>query len=152
MFKKILVPLDGSSMAEAVLPLVRSLALAYQAEVLLIQITEPLRPAVYPQGVELLEPVLRELRAEANAYVHHTATTLTDLGINAHAETFDAVDIAHAILNYAEEKGVDLMALSTHGLSGIGRWLLGSVADKVTHSAKVPVLLVRPELSQGAEE
>lgn len=152
MIKKILVPLDGSQMAEAVLPHVQSLAQLYQAEVLLLEITEPLRPAVYPQGVELLEPILREMRAEANAYVRKTARTLNELGIKTQAEVIDAVDIAHTILTYADEKGADLITLSTHGLSGISRWLLGSVADKVIHSAKVPVLLIRPDLSQGATQ
>jgi nucleotide-binding universal stress UspA family protein len=90
------------------------------------------------------------MRAEANAYVHKTATTLNALGIKTQAEVIDAVDIAHTILSYADEKGVDLITLSTHGLSGISRWLLGSVADKVIHSAKVPVLLIRPELNKGA--
>jgi nucleotide-binding universal stress UspA family protein len=147
MFKKILVPLDGSKMSEAVLPQVRSLAQASQAEVFVIRVTEPLRPSLYPQGVALLETVVREMRAEANAYVHHMATTLSDAGIRAHAEVIDAVDIANTILGYAEDKSADLIALSTHGRSGMSRWLLGSTADKVTHSASMPVLLVRPELS-----
>ncbi len=149
MFKKILVPLDGSKMSEATLPHVRALAQTYSAEVFIIQITEPLRPALYPQGVALLEPVVRELRAEANAYVHRMAMTLNDLGIHTHAEVIDAVDVANVILSYAEDKGVDLIALSTHGRSGMSRWLLGSIADKVAHSAKVPLLLIRPELSEG---
>jgi nucleotide-binding universal stress UspA family protein len=149
MFKKILVPLDGSKFSEAVLPYVRSLAQAHQAEVYVLQVTEPLRPSLYPQGVALLEPVVRELRAEANAYIHKMATTLNDQDIRAHGEVVDAVGIANAILGFAESKGVDLIALSTHGRSGVGRWLLGSTADKVIHGASVPVLLVRPDLSEG---
>jgi nucleotide-binding universal stress UspA family protein len=149
MFKKILVPLDGSKFSEAVLPHVRSLAQAHQAEVYVLQVTEPLRPSLYPQGVALLEPVVRELRAEANAYIHKMATTLNDQDIRAHGEVVDAVGIANAILGFAEAKGVDLIALSTHGRSGVGRWLLGSTADKVIHGANVPVLLVRPDLSEG---
>ena len=149
MFKKILVPLDGSKMSEAALPYVRSLAQANQAEVYLMEVAESLQPHRYPQGVALLEPLVFELRAEANAYVHHIATTFNDLGIRTHAEVVDSVDIADAILSQAEAKGVDLIALSTHGRSGVSRWLMGSVADKVVNNAKVPVLLVRPELSEG---
>jgi nucleotide-binding universal stress UspA family protein len=59
----------------------------------------------------------------------------------------EASAVADAILNYAEANGVDLIAMSTHGRSGIGRWLLGSVADRVVHGSQVPVLLVRPNLS-----
>lgn len=136
-------------MAEAILPYARSLALANQAEVFLIEITEPLRPSLYPYGVALLEPVVREMHAEANAYVHRIAITLNDVGIRTYCEVIDAVDVASAILSYAADKAVDLIALSTHGRSGMGRWLLGSIADKMTHSATVPVLLVRPDLSQG---
>jgi nucleotide-binding universal stress UspA family protein len=148
MFKKILVPLDGSKFSEAVLPQVRSLAHLYQAEVFVLQVTEPLRPSLYPQGVALLEPLVREMRAEANAYTHKMATTLNDQDIRAHGEVVDAVGIANAILSYAEAKGVDLIALSTHGRSGVSRWLLGSTTDKIIHGAMVPVLLVRPDLSE----
>ena len=136
-------------MSEAVLPQVRSLAQAHQAEVYLMEVAEPLRPYRYPQGVQMLEPIVREMRAEASAYVHRMATMLNDQGIRTHGEVVDAVDIANAILSYAADKGVDLIALATHGRGGVSRWLLGSTADKVIHSASVPVLLVRPELDKG---
>lgn len=151
MFKKILVPLDGSKMSEAVLPQVRSLAHMYGAEVLVLEVTEPLRPGLYPHGVALLEPIVREMKAEANSYVHHIAGTFNDHEIHSQATVIDAVDTANAILSYAEDHEVDLIALSTHGRTGIGRWMLGSVADKVIHAAKMPVLLVRPDLTDSAD-
>jgi nucleotide-binding universal stress UspA family protein len=114
-----------------------------------MEVAEPLRPYRYPQGVALLEPVAREMRAEANTYIHKTAATLNDQNIRAHGEVIDAVDIANTILGYAADKGADLIALATHGRGGVSRWLLGSTADKVIHSATVPVLLVRPDLNEG---
>jgi nucleotide-binding universal stress UspA family protein len=149
MFKKILVPLDGSKMSESVLPYVRELAQANHAEVYVMEVAEPLRPYNYPQGIQLIEPIVREMRAEANAYVHKMTAMLNDQGIRAHGEVTDAMDIANAILSQAEAKGADLIAIATHGRSGASRWLLGSVADKVIHSATVPVLLVRPDLSNS---
>ena len=68
-------------MSEAVLPCVKSLAQAGEAEVLLVRVAEPLRPAIYPYGVALLEPIVREARAEANGYVQHIAATLNDAGL-----------------------------------------------------------------------
>ncbi len=142
-FKRIVVPLDGSTMSEAVLPCVKSLAQACEAEVLLVRVAEPLRPAIYPYGVALLEPIVREARAEANSYIQHIAATLNDAGLRVHADVIDALDVANALLNYAETYGADLIAMSTHGRSGLNRWLLGSVADRVAHHSALPVLLVR---------
>lgn len=148
MFKRILVPLDGSQMAEAVLPYVRSLVEPQSAEVFLVQINEALRQYYFPETAAMLEPVSEEMRAQARNYLNQTATALNDRGIRAHAELVEAVDVADSLLNYAAQKQVDLIAMSTHGRSGLGRWLLGSVADKVIHNAKVPVLLIRPDLSE----
>ena len=71
-----------------------------------------------------------------------------DRGVKASVVMKEDLTAANAILDYADHNGVDLIAMSTHGRSGIGRWLMGSVADKVVHGAKMPVLLVRPDESK----
>lgn len=149
MFKKILVPLDSSSMAEAALPLARSLAECFGAELIVLHVNTPLAMQYYaPEMLATVAELEQTARVEANTYLHHTAANLMDRGIKASAVLKDDVTAANAILDYADHNSVDLIAMSTHGRSGIGRWLLGSVADKVVHGAKVPVLLVRPDESK----
>ncbi len=144
MFTKILVPLDQSELAEAVLPLVTSLAKCYDAEIVLFHVVTPTRyyaPEMMIGAVEVEET----MRAEANMYLKRLATSLTDRGFKVSAVQKDDLGVANAILDYADHNGIELIAMSTHGRSGIGRWLLGSVADKVVHGAQAPVLLVRSE-------
>jgi len=149
MFKKILVPLDGSSMAEAALPLARNLAECYGAEMVLLHVNTPLPMQYYaPEIMEAVTEMEQSTRVESNTYIHHTVANLMNRGIKAHAVLMDDNTAADAILDYTEHNGVDLIAMSTHGRSGLGRWLLGSVTDKVIHGAKVPVLLVRPDESK----
>ena len=149
MFKKILVPLDNSPMAEAALPLARSLAECYGAEIVLLHVNTPLAIQYYaPEMMVTVAELEQNARVEANTYIHHMAANLMDRGIKASAVLKEDLTAANAILDYADHNGVDLIAMSTHGRSGIGRWLLGSEADKVVHGAKMPVLLVRPDESK----
>lgn len=149
MFTKILVPLDGSNMAEAALPLARDLAERNGAELILLHVNTPLPLRFY--GPEMMAPLAemgQEAQVAANTYIHHTAANLMNRGIKVRTVLQDETTAAGAILDYADHNAVDLIAMSTHGRSGIGRWLLGSVADKVIHGAKMPVLLVRPDESK----
>jgi nucleotide-binding universal stress UspA family protein len=149
MFKKILVPLDSSPMAEAALPLARNLAECYGAEMVVLYVNLPLGMQYYaPEMLATVAELEQTTRVAVNTYIHRTAANLMDRGIKASAVMKDDVTAANAILDYADHNGVDLIAMSTHGRSGIGRWLLGSVADKVVHGAKMPVLLVRPDESK----
>ena len=146
MFKKILVPLDSSKMAETALPLARSLAECYGAEMIIFHVNVPLPTQYYAGGMIATVGELEQLgRVEANTYIHRIVASLMDRGIKASSVSKDDPSTANAILDYTELNAVDLIAMSTHGRSGIGRWLMGSIADKVVHGAKVPVLLVRPD-------
>ena len=147
MFKKILIPLDGSVMAEAVLPDVRELASAFSAEIVLLHVNVPIASQYYPGLIADVAELEQDINAEANSYVHKIASTLQDRGLQVTTMGVNESAVADAILNYADQQGVDLIAMSTHGRSGIGRWLLGSTADRVIHGSKIPVLLVRPDLS-----
>ena len=149
MFKKILVPLDGSDMAEAVLPNVRSLAQCFESEITLLQVLIPIPMSYYGATVDMvvMSNLEQSARTAANSYIQKTVAHLEDLGIKARAVIHEELSAADFILTYAEQNGIDLIAMSTHGRTGIGRWLLGSVADRVMNHAKTPVLLVRPDLS-----
>ena len=147
MYKKILVPLDGSALAEAILPHVRAFVECYQAEVVLLYVNPPPHYAeaeLGPLGVAQITEAIAKLHQEKQAYLERTAAGLGALGMSVKPLIRISYPVADTILDVATEVGADLIAMSTHGLSGMSRWLIGSVADKVVHGAKIPVLLIRP--------
>lgn len=173
MFEKILVPLDGSELASAVLPYVREIALCTDAEVVLLRVVPEPMPGMDGMSAAMLDrqeafrdsdtppsvaeraeqdeflaasrfmtPDLVEREAEADKFLEAIASDFAETGI----PTRTCVVIAtpdEAILDVANEEGAGLIAMSTHGRSGIGRFLLGSVADRVVHHTHIPLLLVR---------
>jgi nucleotide-binding universal stress UspA family protein len=137
MFKRILVPLDGSSLAEAILPQVQGLAKALGAELFLVRAAAA---HVFP-GVDPTEGEVDVVR-KAEAYVTEVAGRLRDAGIPIHTAVRYG-EAAEEILRHIKDNAVDLVAMSTHGRSGLSRLVLGSVAAQVVHRATVPVLLLR---------
>jgi nucleotide-binding universal stress UspA family protein len=144
--KHILVPLDGSPLAEYILPHATALGRLVRAEYTLLQAIEP---AFVMYGAEISAAAVdalatERLRAQAQGYLDRIAERLRAEGLAAQAATM--IDLAStAILTYAQEQAVDLIALETHGRTGLARWLIGGVADKVIRGATVPVLLHRPQ-------
>ncbi|MBI5877662.1 MAG: universal stress protein [Chloroflexi bacterium] len=146
MFHKILVPLDGSQLAESILPHVSTLALCGKAEVVLLRVH--VRPVntygMLDAGDLPLTPEDEQAdRRKALDYLKTVAQSLIAAGVPARPLVCDGT-VAEAILQIADAEGADLIAMSTHGRSGIARWLIGSDANKVMHGARVPVLLIRP--------
>jgi nucleotide-binding universal stress UspA family protein len=143
MYNRIMVPLDGSSLAEQALPLAKMLAARFQAKVVLFQALAPVTDALHAEGKTYpADEHAEALRAQARAYLDGVGKDFTADGIQ--AETGIRVNApATAILEFAEGTGVDLVVMTTHGRSGMQRWMHGSVADKVLHGARVAVLLVR---------
>jgi len=137
MVKKILVPLDGSPLAEAILPQVTELTTPLRAEVLLLRVA---LVHAFP-GVDRMEEEVRVIH-EAEAYLAALAGKLAAEGI--HVRTAVRYGkAAEEILDHIEANEVDLVAMSTHGRSGLSRLVMGSVAEEVVRNAGVPVLLVR---------
>jgi nucleotide-binding universal stress UspA family protein len=131
MYKKILVPLDGSKLAEQILPYARVLAEAYKIPIMVLRVNDPEAITAYGprvKGGEYLKKVSAKF-LPACVTVDH----VVEMGKAAEV----IVDLANA------EPGC-LIAMATHGLSGVQRWLLGSVANKVVHGATNPMLLIRP--------
>ena len=146
-FKRVMVPLDGSPLAEQALPLAADLAERVRAEVLLMQAVEgsiEAYPAVAPLGrPDLMSgDVLPTLDARAGQYLDEQAALLRDRGIPAVAHVVNG-HVAEAIIDEAAQRSADLLVMATHGYSGLKRWALGSVTDKVLHAATTPLLLVR---------
>ena len=143
MYTRIVVPLDGSSLSEQVLPYVRQLAAGLSIPVTLISVVEP-----PPLGVaQSLDPQLHEhekdqLASRARSYLDPVADVLRDEGIAITTATPTGIP-AQAIVDEAEKVPDTLIAMSGHGRSGVARWWLGSVADRVLHLTNNPMLIVR---------
>lgn len=143
MYKKILVPLDGSALAECVLPHVKEIVAGRgEAKVILLRVVEPL-PAGTPPAVDF-EVVQKAGVKEAEKYLARIQAKLSKEGGNVEVEVLTGRP-AETITDFVQHEKVDLIALATHGRSGISRWVFGSVADRLVRSSSVPILLIRPE-------
>jgi nucleotide-binding universal stress UspA family protein len=145
--RRILIPLDGSTNAEAVLPHALALGRATQAEYRLLRVVEPVMVArrlpTDPMVREHDDQLLDQLRVDAQIYLEQQAERLAAKGLTARIEVVVAPQTANTILEAAQQDGIDLIAMATHGRRGLARVLLGSVADKVLRGATAPVLLYR---------
>jgi len=139
---KALVPLDGSKESEAVIPYIEELASKLEIEVTLLHM---LAPDYYIYSEVQLKQ-MESLRASAKDYIEKVAAQLKQKGIAATAEFSEVTQGAEAeeIIKLADETQADVVVMSTHGRSGIGRWAFGSVADRVLHEGNTPLLLVKP--------
>lgn len=141
--KRILLPLDGSPLGESALPYVEELASKANAEVLLLQIITPLERSIPIDGYAVhLADVYGDMLAQAKAYLTKIEQRLKQKSIAARYEVISGLP-ANTIIDYARDKAVNLVAMSTHGRGGISRWVLGSVADKVLRGCGSPLLLVK---------
>lgn len=131
--KHLLVPLDGSGLAASVVPVARTLALATDATVRLVTV----EPQATPLG---------SARAAA-AYLDGIAESLRSANVSVQTNV-RVGEPALAIVRWANECGADAIVMASHGRTGLGRWLIGSVADRVLLASRVPVLLLRPALRQ----
>jgi nucleotide-binding universal stress UspA family protein len=167
MFKKILVPCDGSDLArESVFPQVEDLAKAMKAEVIILRVVHPPSgksgsafkpglpemPTPLPVTAEDVEtaryPIYKDqeiasAEAEARRSVSEAETMLHERGIKARSEVLLG-EPAEEIIDYAKDENVDLIVMCTHGRSGLSRWVFGSVTEKVLRAARTPVLIIRP--------
>ncbi len=144
MYKKILVPLDGSELSESVLNHVVTIATSCQVlEVVLTRVREPLDKSVKKTlDAKIFSQLDEAYHDEAANYLEEIATTLKRKGIAVKVEVLSGKP-AEEILTYSQRSGVDLIIMSTHGRSGVSRWVFGSVADKVIRQTEIPVL-IRP--------
>jgi nucleotide-binding universal stress UspA family protein len=150
MQQKILIPLDGSEVGEAIIPFVRNLislmSPEVKVEVIFLGVVTELRYCVLVGGVNALvrysEEELSSIRKGVADNLEKTATNLRQQGItvNTRVSTGNA---AEEILKTANEVKADIIAMSTHGRSGLCRLAYGSVTDKVLHRAHIPLFVIR---------
>jgi len=149
MYKKILVPLDGSKLAECALPYAEALAKGCDAEkVILVSVTERVQgyrafeEPSQPLGQQLVPEAFGKQEEQAQKYLGRMAKAMEAKGIKVSTDVLLG-DPAEEIVIYAKHPGCDLIVISSHGRSGISRWTHGSVADKVFRGSPVPVLIVK---------
>lgn len=155
MYKRILVTLDGSPLAEQVLPHVKALIEGRpDAAVFLLSIAQVIDPGaasamLYPIAVYPGRPIdeQAERRRLEDELCNYLRSIELQLNVNGNAINSEVRfgQPAEEIIGYAHDIHADLIAMSTHGRSGLARWAYGSVADRVLHAAECPVLLVRAQ-------
>ncbi len=146
--RRILVPLDGSELSAAALEPAARLAKATGAELLLSRVpTVPGYTTVIPENAGMIPSLLREETVHVSDYLERLAEPLRERGlaVRCEAAVVTAGTVAEGLLRLAEDEEVDLIMMTTHGRSGIGRWLFGSVADNIVRHAHVPVWLIRSQ-------
>ena len=136
-YGKILVPLDGSAISEQILPHVEKLAMNGNASIHLVRVAF----VHVITGMDPTEPELAVVR-EAEEYLAAIAERLGQKGLKVETHVRYGHD-ADEILNHCDQYDIDLIAMTTHGRSGVKRWMLGSVAEKIIRHATKPILLIR---------
>ena len=141
MFKRLLVPLDGSNLAESVLPAAVYLAERFYATIVLFHALEQNAPATIHGARHLSDP------GEARAYLDELATRIGRAGmsIEKHIAATKETDVAQSITRHASTLNSDLIVLCAHGRSGLRDALVGSIAQQVIHWGMTPVFLMRPK-------
>jgi len=152
-WKRILVPLDGSALAEQALPLAIALARRAPAELILVHVVVPLIEYVpglspfsrpLPSSIAFPDVLREQAQQQLTATINRFGApqvAMTPMVILGYP--------AEEIIDAAIERQADLIVMATHGYSGLRRWALGSVADKVLHASSIPLVLVRAQPGQG---
>jgi nucleotide-binding universal stress UspA family protein len=150
MYRKILVPLDGSELAECVLPHVEAVANGCQAQnIVLARVVEPYHPirgrvyySLLPEEWKEDWKWVEEEKSAAEKYLAEIASRIGAKGRNVESKVLVG-RAAETLAEFASQEGADLIVMATHGRSGVSRWVWGSTADRILRSSCVPVLMVR---------
>jgi nucleotide-binding universal stress UspA family protein len=163
MYKKIMVPLDGSTLAECVLPHVNGFITDCQVEtIIFVSVVQP-EPISYsgasrpanPQHFVIInenrERIEKERKSFAVRYLQNVIRELKHDEIKCKADVLVGT-VADRLVDYIIANEIDLVLIATHGRSGISRWVRGSIADKVLRSSSAPVLMVRADGTMSEEK
>ena len=142
---RVLITLDGSEEGETAVPCISALVTSLKTEVVLLQVLATGYQTLTAEGYEYVvfpEQQMESDRAHAKDYLEKTAAKMKQPGMTIRSEVKFG-NAAEEIVSFADEIKADMVAMATHGRSGLGRWVLGSVAERVVRSGNTPVLLVR---------
>ena len=152
MYEKIMVPLDGSELAECVLPHVEGFVKGcHVSNVVFVRVVGPPATSHYgevPISPEIYEETESARKSAAKGYLDQIKNRLKYEGTELHSEVLVG-RVADSLADYTEKNDIDLILIATHGRSGVTRWVRGSVADKILRSSNVPVLMVRAPGTKG---
>ena len=148
MYESILVPLDGSERSEQILPHAAELAEKFGTKLLLLQVITPIyhmESLERPGYAQVILEDVREMKTSASTYLKSHKLRLNEQGIGAEFRVVEGQPV-EAILAVADEANVDMIAMSSHGRTGLPRVFYGSVAAGILHGTNRPLLLIRSEL------
>ncbi len=148
MYNKMLVPLDGSELAEMVFPYVKQIAVRMSMNIVLLHVCSPTESESTPMHRAYVDRIAEVIKLEAQELQAKSGIRPWNKAIKVKGEVV-ARHSAEEILHYAEENDISFIVMATHGYSGISRWVYGSIADKVLHGALNPVFLVRTHYSDS---
>lgn len=146
MLQRILVPLDGSELAEQALPYATTLAQKFDAELILFRALQAYQIVPLPEfGVVpyQYEEIVEQAEGQARAYLEDVDDRVRKEEVRTRLAILKSQSVAEAIVDFAEQEEVDLIVKTTHGRSGLSRWVFGSVAIRVLEQAPCPVFLIR---------
>ena len=148
MFKKIMVPLDGSELAECVIPYIEGFIGQGEVEaIVFVRVVRPvISPASFNDSITYIPEDWNKLESEkkfsAEKYLKKVVSRLRHNGVKFQTEVLVG-RIGDSLIDYIKANDFDLIVIATHGRSGLSRWVRGSVADKILSASNVPVLMVR---------
>jgi len=150
MYKKVLVPLDGSELAEVALSHVKNLVKDGLAEEVIVVNVFSVPVALLGAGGETsayvdVNAIENKMKYDSLKYLADVKSRLDSEGVKVKTESLEGSRAAEVICDYLEKNNVDLIVLATHGYTGLKKLMFGSVALEVLHCSHVPVFLVRPE-------
>lgn len=151
-YHHLLVPLDGSELAELALNDAFSIAKFSQADITLLQVIYPIDQVIAPDTTHtiFIDEQWQHQEQLALDYLNNICERMSCEGVR--TDTVVQMGLpAETIIDYAHHQPIDLIVMATHGRSGLQRWVLGSVADKILRGADLPVLLVRAHLDKKAK-
>jgi nucleotide-binding universal stress UspA family protein len=135
---RVLVPLDGSRQAERALKPAVTLASAWDMEILLLRVSPPVHMGFEPMGSRsMFDDIEKQAREEAKAYLHDFRASLARLHKSVTVKTITGTPAA-TILDYSKKQNVDMIIMSSHGRTGVGLWLMGSVSEKCCERLVAP--------------
>ena len=160
MYRKIMVPLDGSELAECVLPHVEGFLTGSRVEtIIFLRVIEPTHyswgsrtasPQDYESMIKNVKMMEEEEKSSAAMYLKEVISRVKQGGIKFKTDVLVG-KVAESLVDYVDANEIDLILIATHGRSGISRWVRGSIADRVLRSSRAPVLMVRADskMSRG---
>lgn len=148
-YQKIVVPIDGSGWSERAIPHAVDIAQNNNAELILLHVFKP--PAHEYLGEIALanqDEQLQELREAAKQHLMGVRNNIRSEKVDVRVQFIEGVGVASIICDYINSEDIDLVVMSTHGRTGIQRWLFGSVTHKVMQGIHIPVMLIRPDKNE----